>query len=46
MSSWARLCPHAEAAGAEILSLPMDPLMADDDVDLVCGALLDTLARR
>jgi len=42
MSRWARPCPHAEAAGAEILSLPMDPLMADDDVDLVCGALLDT----
>ena len=32
--------PVAEDAAAEILSLPMDPLMSDDDVDLVVEAVL------
>ena len=35
--------PHAEVAAASVLSLPMDPLMTSDQVDLVCDALLETL---
>jgi perosamine synthetase len=33
------LCPHAERAANEILSLPMHPSMGDDDVDDVITAL-------
>jgi perosamine synthetase len=33
------LCPHAERAAEEILSLPMHPSMGDDDVDDVITAL-------
>ncbi len=36
----ARPTPNAEAAAAEILSLPMDPLMTEDEVDRVCGHLV------
>jgi dTDP-4-amino-4,6-dideoxygalactose transaminase len=32
---WARACPYAEVAASEILSLPMDPLMGDEQVDRV-----------
>jgi dTDP-4-amino-4,6-dideoxygalactose transaminase len=34
-----RACPRAELAGQELLSLPMDPLMTDDEVDRVCNAV-------
>ena len=34
-----RPCPNAELAGRELLSLPMDPLMTDDEVDRVCDAV-------
>jgi dTDP-4-amino-4,6-dideoxygalactose transaminase len=36
-ASWARPCPHAEAAAGEILSLPMDPLMGEEQVDRVAA---------
>jgi dTDP-4-amino-4,6-dideoxygalactose transaminase len=36
MRPWTQPCPAAEKAAAEVLSLPMDPLMSDDDVDAVC----------
>lgn len=39
LARWARPTPVAEAAAAEILSLPMDPLMTDDDVDRVIAAI-------
>jgi len=39
LAPWARPCPSAERAASEVLSLPMDPLMTDDDVDRVCDAL-------
>lgn len=32
-------CPVAERAASELVSLPIDPLMADEDVDLVCEAV-------
>ena len=41
---WAQSCPRAEQAASEVLSLPMDPLMSDDDVDIVSDALEDALA--
>lgn len=41
---WWRACPAAEAAADEVLSLPMDPLMTEQEVDQVCDRLL-TLAR-
>ncbi len=34
-----RPCPNAELAGRELLSLPMDPLMSDEQVDRVCDAV-------
>ena len=44
MASWAiRACPVAERAATEVLSLPMDPLMEDKEVDLVVAALVDAL---
>jgi dTDP-4-amino-4,6-dideoxygalactose transaminase len=43
LAPWARPCPEAEAAAAEVLSLPMDPLMTDAEVDRVCEALLRAL---
>lgn len=36
-------CPAAESAAVEVLSLPMDPLMSDDEVHVVADALLDAL---
>ena len=36
--------PNAESAAATVLSLPMDPLMATDDVEVVSEALLEALA--
>jgi perosamine synthetase len=38
------LCPVAEAAYERILSLPLFPAMADDDVDRVVDALAEALA--
>jgi dTDP-4-amino-4,6-dideoxygalactose transaminase len=35
---WTRPCPVAERAAGEVLSLPIDPLMSDADVDRVCDA--------
>jgi dTDP-4-amino-4,6-dideoxygalactose transaminase len=35
----AQPCPNAEKAGADVLSLPMDPLMTTADVDEVCRAI-------
>jgi dTDP-4-amino-4,6-dideoxygalactose transaminase len=32
-------CPVAEAASAEVLSLPMDPFMTEEEVDYVSGAI-------
>jgi perosamine synthetase len=40
------LCPVAEAAYAEILSLPMFPGLADADQDQVVAALRETVAKR
>jgi len=34
-----RSTPEAERAADEVLSLPMDPLMTDDEVDAVCATL-------
>jgi len=36
MRPYHRPCPHAELAGRELLSLPMDPLMTTAEVDRVC----------
>ena len=36
MQPFHRPCPNAEHAGRELLSLPMDPLLTDDEVDRVC----------
>ena len=33
---WWRSCPAAEQAADEVLSLPMDPLMDEAEIDLVC----------
>ena len=41
---WTRPCPAAERAADEVLSLPIDPLMTDADVDAVCDALLRVVA--
>ncbi|MCC6610621.1 MAG: DegT/DnrJ/EryC1/StrS aminotransferase family protein [Burkholderiales bacterium] len=35
--------PHAERVGASILTLPLFPAMAEDDVDRVCTAVRDIL---
>jgi aminotransferase EvaB len=35
--------PHTEAAAREIFSLPMYPTLADEEQDLVCEVLRDTL---
>ncbi len=39
LAEYARPCPVAEMAGQEILSLPIDPLMAADDVEHVVEQL-------
>jgi dTDP-4-amino-4,6-dideoxygalactose transaminase len=38
-AAWAKPCPASEEAGDRILSLPMDPLLTDADIDRVCDAL-------
>jgi dTDP-3-amino-3,4,6-trideoxy-alpha-D-glucose transaminase len=38
-------CPEAERAAAELLSLPIDPLMTDAEVDEVVDALLGLVRR-
>ncbi|MBV8162026.1 MAG: DegT/DnrJ/EryC1/StrS family aminotransferase [Acidimicrobiia bacterium] len=43
LASWARPCPNAEKAAAQVLSLPIDPLMTEADVDQVCEALVMAL---
>jgi dTDP-4-amino-4,6-dideoxygalactose transaminase len=43
MDPWKRPCPDAEAAASEVLSLPIDPLMTDAEVDQVCEALVTAL---
>lgn len=43
LSGWAKPCPVAEAASDEVLSLPMDPLMTEAEVDRVASALLAAL---
>ncbi len=42
-ASWARPCPEAERGASEVLSLPMDPLMTEDEVDFVCDRLAEAL---
>lgn len=37
---WARSTPTAERAATELLSLPIDPLMSENEVDLVSACLL------
>ncbi len=39
LAGYARACPVSEAAGLEILSLPIDPLMTSDDVEYVVEQL-------
>lgn len=43
LAEWARPCPEAEKAADELVSLPIDPLMTDGEVDAVCTALLDAV---
>jgi dTDP-4-amino-4,6-dideoxygalactose transaminase len=43
LAPWARSCPEAERAASEVLSLPIDPLMTDEEVDAVTDALLELL---
>jgi dTDP-4-amino-4,6-dideoxygalactose transaminase len=43
LGEWAGRCPAAERAAAEVLSLPLDPLMTVDEVDRVCDAMLSVL---
>jgi dTDP-4-amino-4,6-dideoxygalactose transaminase len=40
LRQWQHSCPVAEAAAASVLSLPVDPLMTDDNVDTVSDALI------
>ncbi|MGH9082663.1 MAG: DegT/DnrJ/EryC1/StrS family aminotransferase, partial [Acidimicrobiales bacterium] len=46
LARWRRGCPAAEQAATELLSLPMDPLMTDRDVDLVVEDLLSAIGHR
>jgi dTDP-4-amino-4,6-dideoxygalactose transaminase len=39
LNRWADRCRAAELAAREVLSLPMDPLMTEDDVDHVSAAV-------
>jgi len=39
LAPWSRPCPVAEQAAAEVLSLPLDPLMDDAEVDRVADAV-------
>jgi len=36
--------PHAERIGRSIVTLPLFPAMADEDVDRVCAAAREALA--
>ncbi|HEX3393692.1 MAG TPA: DegT/DnrJ/EryC1/StrS family aminotransferase [Acidimicrobiales bacterium] len=45
MARWARPCPQAERAAGELVSLPLDPLMDEAEVDIVASALLAALGR-
>ena len=38
------LCPVAEAAYRQILSLPMFPAMTDEDVDIVISAVREAVS--
>ena len=38
------LCPAAEAAYRQILSLPMFPAMTDEDVDIVISAVREAVS--
>ncbi len=42
-ASWAGPCPAAERAAAEVLSLPMDPLMSEADAQAVARLVLQQL---
>lgn len=42
-AKWVRPCPNAEEAATEILSLPCDPLMTQDDIGAVCESLLEAV---
>jgi dTDP-4-amino-4,6-dideoxygalactose transaminase len=44
LSAYASTCHAVEAAAAEVLSLPMDPLMTDAEVDSVCDLLAQACA--
>lgn len=41
---WTRATPAAERAASRVVSLPIDPLMSDEDVDEVVTALLRVLS--
>lgn len=43
LAPFSRPCPEAELAGRELLSLPMDPLMREDEVDRVCEAVAELM---
>ncbi|MBV9412951.1 MAG: DegT/DnrJ/EryC1/StrS family aminotransferase [Acidimicrobiia bacterium] len=43
LAEWRRPCPVAERAATEVLSLPLDPLMTDAEVDRVCDELREVL---
>jgi len=45
LRAWARPCPEAERAAGEIVSLPLDPLMHEAEVDEVASTLLGALGR-
>jgi len=45
LKQWWHPCPEAESAAAEVLSLPMDPLMTDAEVDEVAAAVRAVLSR-
>jgi dTDP-4-amino-4,6-dideoxygalactose transaminase len=44
LARWHTPCAEAERAAAEVLSLPMDPLMDESEVDYVCERLLAAIA--
>jgi dTDP-3-amino-3,4,6-trideoxy-alpha-D-glucose transaminase len=43
-AEYSQPCPNAETAQHEVLSLPMDPLLTTDEVDVVCDRLLEIVA--
>jgi dTDP-4-amino-4,6-dideoxygalactose transaminase len=43
LAQWVRPCPNAESAASEVLSLPIDPLMTDAEVEMVCEAVHDAV---